>query len=129
MADRNQLSPGGAIAIGLLCGAIGTVVMLMALAAGDGRMSDSTPPWVLVCAGLVFVLAGLAMIVGYGIAGGVAPDGDLLPGTPFSVRLVQYLLGFGIIAMLASIASWVAFGGGSRHFTGSGPFIRRLRRR
>src|SRR5438093_1318312 len=51
------------------------------------------------------------------------PAGDLLPGTPFAVRLVQYLLGLGIVALLASIASWVAFGGGSRHFTGSGPFI------
>jgi hypothetical protein len=91
-ADRNQLSPGGAIAIGL-------------------------------CSGLVFVLAGLAVIIGYGIAGGAAPDGDLLPGTPFGVRLVQSLLGLGIIAMLASIASWVAFGGGSRHFTSSGPLI------
>ena len=123
MADRNQLSPGGAIVIGLLCGAMGTLVMLLALGAGEGRMSDGTPPWVLVCGGLAFVLAGLAIIVGYGIAGGVTPDGDLLPGTPFAVRLVQYLLGLGIVAMLASIASWVAFGGGSRHFTGSGPFI------
>ena len=123
MADRNQLSPGGAIVIGLLCGAMGTLVMLLALGAGEGRMSDGTPPWVLVCGGLAFVLAGLAIIVGYGIAGGVTPDGDLLPGTPFAVRLVQYLLGLGIVALLASIASWVAFGGGSRHFAGSGPFI------
>jgi hypothetical protein len=53
----------------------------------------------------------------------VAPDGDLPPGTPFVVRLVQYVLGLGITATLASIASWVAFGSGSRHFSGSGPFI------
>jgi hypothetical protein len=36
---------------------------------------------------------------------------------------VQTVLGFGITALLASIASWVAFGAGSRHFRGSGPFI------
>src|SRR2546426_10567978 len=123
VADRNQLSPGGAIVIGLLCGAMGTLIMLLALGAGEGRMSDGTPPWVLVCAGLAFVLAGLAIIVGPGIPRGGAPDGDPLPGTPFAVRLVQYLLALCIIAMLASIASWVAFGGGSPHLTGSGPVL------
>ena len=53
----------------------------------------------------------------------MGPDGDLPAGTPFGVRVVQYVLGVAIIAMLGSIASWVAFGSGSRHFSGSGPFI------
>src|SRR5436309_14354364 len=99
---------------------MGTLVMLRALGAGEGRMSDGTPPWVLVCGGLAFVLAGLAIIDGYGIAGGVTPDGALLPGTPFAVRLVQHLLGRGIVALLPSIAPWVALGGGPGHRTGSG---------
>jgi hypothetical protein len=121
MADRDQLSPEGAVVIGLLCGLMGLFVVLLALGTfGEPRMSDGTPAWVGVLAGLSFVLAGLAVIVGYGVAGGVGPDGDLLPGAPFGVRLVQYLLGLGILASLASIASWVAFGSGSRHFTGSG---------
>jgi hypothetical protein len=42
VTDRNQLSPGGAIAIGLLCGAMGTFVMLLALGASEGRMSDGS---------------------------------------------------------------------------------------
>jgi hypothetical protein len=124
VADRNQLSPGGAIVIGVFFGAMGTFIVLLALGTfGDPHLSDGTPPWVGVAAGMAFLLGGLAIIVGYGVAGGVAPDGDLPAGTPFFVRLVQYALGLGITTILASIASWVAFGSGSRHFSGSGPFI------
>ena len=124
MDDRNQLSPGAAIVIGVLLGAMGTVVILIALGTfGDNQLTDGTPPWVGVAAGAMFVLGGLAMIVGYGVAGGVAPDGDLPRGTPVSVRLVQSALGLGITATLASIASWVAFGSGARHFSGSVPFV------
>jgi len=124
VGDRNQLSPGAAIVIGVFFGAMGTFVLLQALGTfGPARLSDGTPPWVGVVAGLLFLLGGLAVIVGHGIAGGVGPDGDLPAGTPFGVRVVQYVLGVAIIAMLASIASWVAFGSGSRHFSGSGPFI------
>ena len=43
-----------------------------------------------------------------------------MPGTPFGVRLVQYLLGLGITTSMGLIASWVAFGPGARHFTGTG---------
>jgi len=124
VANRNQLSPGGAIVMGVFFGAMGTFIVLLALGTfGDPHLSDGTPPWVGVAAGLAFLLGGLAVIVGYGVAGGIAPDGDLPAATPFFVRLVQYVLGLGITAMLASIASWVAFGSGSRHFSGSGLFV------
>jgi hypothetical protein len=64
--------------------------LLLALGTfGDTHLTDGTPPWVGIVAGLAFVLGGLAMIVGYGVAGGVAPDGDLPPGTPTVVRLVR----------------------------------------
>lgn len=124
MADRTQLSPGGAIVIGVFFGVMGTIVILIARGAfGPGHLSDGTPPWVGIAAGALFVLGGLALIVGYGVAGGVAANGDLPPGTSRGVRFVQTALGLGIIALLASIASWIAFGAGSRHFRGSGPFI------
>ena len=124
MADRNELSSGGAIVIGVFFGGVGTLVMLLALGTfGDRHLSDGTPPWVGVAAGVMFVLAGLAIIVGYGIAGGAMANGDLPPGTPRSVRLVQSALGLGITVLLASIASWIAFGAGPRRFSGHGPFI------
>jgi hypothetical protein len=121
VATRTEVSPGGAIAIGVFMGAIGTFVVLTALGVfGEGRLSDGTPTWVGVAAGLAFVAGGLAMIVGYGIAGGVAPDGGLPPGTPLAVYIVQSAVGITIATMLALIASWVAFGPGVRHFRGTG---------
>jgi len=130
VGDRNQLSPGAAIVIGVFFGAMGTFVLLQALGTfGPARLSDGTPPWVGVVAGLLFLLGGLAVIVGHGIAGGVGPDGDLPAGTPFGGRVVQYVLGVAIIAMLASIASWVAFGSGSRHFSRQRPVHHRRRQR
>jgi hypothetical protein len=120
VADRSRLSPGGAIVIGLLLGASGTFIVLMALGAfGVERLSAGTPEWVGVLAGLVFALAGLAVIVGYG-TGGATADGELPPDAPFAVRLVQYLLGLGMTVSLALIGSWVAFGAGPRRFSGSG---------
>jgi hypothetical protein len=52
------------------------------------------------------------MIVGYAVAGGVGPDGDLPAGTPRRVRVTQYLLGLGIVSALGAVATWVAFGPG-----------------
>ena len=124
MTDRTQLSPGGAIVIGVFFGIVGTAVTLLGLGTfGEGHLTDGTPAWVGIAAGAMFLLAGLSIIVGYGVAGGTTGDGDLPPGTPRAVRLVQTALGLGITALLASIATWVAFGSGSRHFSGSGPFI------
>lgn len=121
MADtRNQLSPGGAIAIGLVFGAAGTFILLLGLGViTPAPSADDAPAWVTVCAGLLFVQGGLALIVGYGIARGVGPDGDLAPGTPLAVRVVQWLLALGITASLGAIVTWVAFGPGTRHFSGS----------
>ncbi len=124
MATSSQLSPGGAVAIGLACCATGAFVVLLVLGAFGEPPIQDTPAWIGVCVALVFVLGGLALIVGYAVAGGVAPDGDLPPGTPLGVRLLQYLLGLGITTSMALIGSWVAFGPGVRHFTGGGSFGR-----
>src|SRR5712664_290622 len=110
MADsRKRVLPRHALAYGIILIAVGAIT--------PARPPEA-PPWVGISAGLVFVLAGLALIVGYGIAGGVGADGDVPPGTPFRVRLVQYSLGIGIIAMMASIATWISFGPGTRQFSG-----------
>jgi hypothetical protein len=117
VANSSQLSPGAAIGIGLACGGMGSLVILIALGVVGTPTPRDAPPWVGVTAGLVFVLAGLAVIVGYGVAGGAAPDGDLAADTPLGVRAVQYVLGLGIAVGLAVIATWAAFGPGPRAFT------------
>ena len=106
-----------AIVFGLFSAVVGVAIVLAGM-----RVLPVAPapdlqgsPWVVVCAGLIFVFLGAAMIVGFAVVGGA--NGDLPPGTPFGVRVIQYFLGLGIIGSLAAIFTWVAFGPGERQFS------------
>lgn len=124
--SATQLSPRAAVVLGLLVSAMGGLIVLLAVGIFPGAEGSlEAPRWVVTVAGLAFVLAGAAMIVGYAVAGGAGPDGDLPPGTPRWVRVTQYLLGLGIISALASVGTWVAFGPGPRAFTVMLPFVGR----
>ncbi len=79
--------------------------------------SNDGPSWVALAVGLMFACAGLAIMVDYGIAGGLGPDGDFKPGTPVSIRLANFVLGLVIVGLMALVFGWVAFGPGQRHFT------------
>ena len=127
VSPRTQLSPRGAWALGLMVAAMGIAMILLAAGAigPDAVTSESTPRWVGICAGLVFLFGGVALIIGYAVAGGAGPDGDLPPGTPWWLRLTQYLLGLVIVGSMTAIASWVAFGPGSRTFSTTIPFVGR----
>jgi hypothetical protein len=120
MPEPTQLSPKGAVVLGLFAALMGFFVIGMALHIVPADNSGNTPRWLGVAAGLAFVLAGAAIIVGYAVAGGAAPDGDLPPGTPFGVRLIQYLLGVSIVGLMTAIGAWVAFGPGRREFNITG---------
>ena len=120
------LSPRAAVAFGLVVSGMGVLIVLLAVGIIPGALASlEAPRWVVASAGLAFVLAGAAMIVGYAVAGGVGPDGDLPAGTPRWVRVTQYLLGLGIISALGAVATWVAFGPGPRAFTVTLPFVGR----
>jgi hypothetical protein len=112
------------IIMGLAFGGMGTLIVLLGLGVVGHPKPGDAPPWVIVCAGFAFILGGLAVIVGYGVANGVGPDGDVAPGTPWPIRAVQYVLGLGVAVLLAVIATWVAFGPGPRHFSATGTFGR-----
>ena len=102
------------MAVGLAVSAMGALIVLLAVGViPGGDASLEAPRWVVAAAGLSFVLAGAAIIVGYAVAGGAAPDGDLPPGTPRWLRVTQSLLGLGIIVSLAAVGTWVAFGIGA----------------
>jgi hypothetical protein len=121
------LSPRAAVAFGLFIMALGAFVVLLALGVVTGEPpSKEAPRWVGALAGLVFVLLGAALIVGYALAGGAMPDGDLPPGTPPWIRVTQMTLGLGIVGALGAIVAWIAFGPGPRPVSvtgsvGSGP--------
>lgn len=122
MADygRNQLSPGGALVIGIVCEALAIVVILGAVGVLPLNMSPDlvNAHWVGVCAGAAFAFAGGAIIVDYTVAGGTDANGNLPAGTPYWARVLQYLFGLGIVSTMTAMFTWVAFGSGPRHFSG-----------
>ena len=119
MADQNSPSPRTAVMIGVLFVAAGVVPILGGLGLIDIHPANGTPGWMAVCAGAVFVLAGAAVINGYAIGGGATADGDLPANTPFGVRLVQYVLGLGMVGLMTALSGWIAFGPGERQFSTS----------
>jgi hypothetical protein len=118
MPSPSQLSPKGSLIVGLIFGAFGVVITLGGLGVLHLTPSEDgpTPPWVLVCVGLMFAFMGVSFIIG-SVAGVSGPDGDYPAGTSFSVRLVQYFLGLGIVGSMTAVFTWIAFGPGERHFS------------
>jgi len=75
------------------------------------------PPWLVLCAGLTFFLAGVSIFMQ--VLGHAAADGKLPVDAPRWLRTVQYLVGLTIFCCFGAIAGWVAFGPGTRHFSGT----------
>jgi hypothetical protein len=116
MGNPRQLTPRGAIIMGIVF----IVAGLWPIAVGLGIPKIENGPqaaWVAIAAGAIFVLGGLAVILDYGIAGGVGPDGDLVAGTPFAIRALNLVLGLAIVGLMAAVFGWVAFGPGPRQFS------------
>lgn len=80
------------------------------------RPTSNTPGWVVVSIGLAFLFAGI-ILFSDAAAGGTGPDGQLLDTAPAWVKPFQSVMALAIAATLASIASWIAFGSGERHFS------------
>ena len=114
MTDRTQPSPLTATAIAFLFAVVGIAVIVAAFRT-LGR-PDGDPRWLAVAAGVIFVLAGAAVYIGFAVAGGATPDGDLPSGTPFVIRVIQYLLGLAMVSLMTTIFGWIAFGPGTRSF-------------
>ena len=109
----------------LAIGAIGVAGGLYLALSGVGFVPLPSrlhgPNWLAVAAGLIFLAAGLSVLVRGWIA---VPDNqaNLPAGTPVALVAVQWLAAFTIMAGLASIGTWVAFGAGTRQFSMSLPF-------
>src|ERR1700730_4924763 len=93
-------SPRAAVVYGLICAAGGVVFTLGAFGIVPLRPAPGVPLWLAGCVGLCFVLMGAALIVGFAIAPGRAPNGDMLPGTPFAIRVIQYFLGLFLVGAM-----------------------------
>jgi hypothetical protein len=117
--SRNDLSPRGRLLFGLAFMAMGGFICLIGLGVlNPDPKGVHAPLWVVTCAGLAFLLAGLTVALG-AASPATDSDGALPPSAPLALRMTQYLVGLAIVASLALVGSWVAFGPGERYFTTS----------
>jgi len=87
-------------------------LMIILLGLGVIHADPSTvhaPMWIIVCAGLVFLLSGVAVINGYGFS--------------HPSLIISDILGVSIVGIMTLICWWVAFGPGERHFTTTSSFL------
>lgn len=123
--DRQPPPPCTTVVCGLL--AAGTGVFLMLIGFGVVPVNPRSvhgPMWIATAAGIAFLLAGISISVG--AIHGVSETGELPKDTGWWMRLFYYLIGLVIVGALASIGTWVAFGPGPRHFSGTGLFLQSL---
>jgi hypothetical protein len=121
----NQKPPsrGTTIVLGAIFAAIGLYIVLVGLGALPPPGKANAPMWVVMLAGLCFLLGGLGVLIPAAVTGEVRDDGELPAGAPYWLRVFQYLLILTIFAAFAMIGSFVAFGPGTRSFSVSAPFI------
>ena len=106
---------------GLFVIALGATIMLAVAGVLPSKGGDA-PAWIVACAAAVFVLAGGLLLL-RSFMGGDMNGSDVPGGAPFVLRAVYYLAGLSIIAALATVGTWVAFGPGERAFSMSVPFL------
>jgi hypothetical protein len=76
------------------------------------------PLWIMLAAGVVFLLGGIAVVL-QDAAGADLDTGELPRDAARWVRVAQDLIGVTIFACFGLIGSWIAFGPGDRAFSGT----------
>lgn len=123
MDSKSQLSPRMAFLVALLFIVIGlaaTPLTAKLLVPGWHPTTDAPPLLVQYSFGIIFVLAGFAIIIGYGV-GRVDANGNLPADAPLWLYVTQQLLVLGIVGAMGALFSWVSIGSGPREFTMSTP--------
>ena len=122
--DEQPPSRSTTIGVGTLAAAAGLYFILVSFGVvpPPGPRNPHDPLWIVFCAGLVFLLGGIAVVI-RAFAGDAAQDGELPPSAPRWIHLTQYVVGVAVITCLAAIGTWIAFGAGTRSFSVSAPFF------
>ncbi len=124
MPEETLPSKRALIFWGLFSAGMGAFIILGAsgLIGFDLHPSEGVPSWIGICAGGMFVAAGLSLIVQSLAAVNALPNESLAPGAPTWARWILPALGLAIAVGFAAIALWIAFGPGPRHFSMTGTF-------
>jgi hypothetical protein len=124
MCDTDTRPDKSTIACGALTAAMGLFLVLQTSGLlGLGSRPDDAPAWIGVCAGVIFLAGGIAVVLQSLPFTGFMPGGDFSDATPLWIRSVTLALSLTIVGGLAAIGFWVAFGPGDRHFRIIGTFI------
>jgi hypothetical protein len=116
---QNQMSSKMALIIGLLFILSGLFVLLMGLGVIPVKKTQTeVPDLILDFAGLLFVFGGAAVINGKNFNSEID-----IQKTSLKVKIIQYLLGVGMLLMFLMILGWVVFVPGERHFGGDLLFL------
>jgi hypothetical protein len=114
-ATPRQMIFAAAIAAGF--GGYFILVGVRLLPIPGGHANLHAPLWLVLCAGLAFFLAGVGIATQ--VLGHADADAEMPADAPRWLRMVQYLVGLTIFCCFGAIAGWVAFGPGTRHFSGT----------
>src|SRR5260370_20942167 len=124
MNEPTPAASKGNLPFAALAAAIGVFYILIGLRllpVSDAAAHRNDPHWLVLCVGLAFLLAGVAIAIQ--TFGHANAAGQLPAAAPRWMRAGQHLSAFAIIACLGAIGSWVAFGPGEREFSGGLPFV------
>lgn len=104
--------------------AMGAFVMLRCLGAfGPIATSPDGPAWLGVLMGFVFLAGSTSALVKIFFSGDNLNGSGLAQSAPLAIRILYNGLAFAIVAGLGGLFSWVGFGPGEHHFSGSGAFL------
>ena len=108
------------IVIGAVTATIGVYYLLVGLGLAPAppvRGSDAQAPlWLALLIGLIFFAGGAAVML-RGLTGADDKSGELPASASRWTAAIYWLLGLLVAMGLATTATWVALGSGSRHFT------------
>jgi hypothetical protein len=117
---RSSAPDRSLIAIGILTAAAGIYFALVGIEALPPPSRINGPIWLSLFVGVVFLATGISVIV-RGLSGADDRSGSLPDDAPAWMKTVYWLDSVIAATGLAGIGTWVAFGGGTRHFSMTGP--------
>jgi hypothetical protein len=118
--DAKSVRDWKLVAIGVAVTAFGVYFGLVGFELVPPPSRINGPIWFALAVALVFAPTGLSLIV-RALSGTDDDANDLPDNAPVWMKCVYWLDAVIVVASLATIGTWVAFGPGTRHFSMSGP--------
>jgi hypothetical protein len=122
MRTQERSSPADLVGIGIAFAAAGLYFILVGLGVLPAPGGANGPPFVIVCAGVAFLLSGGTCML-RACTGMTDSQSDMPENTPRWIQLSYRAAGIAVAGALAIIGTWIAIGSGPRAFTVSAPFV------